>query len=277
MAPKPPDTPATPLAKLIEAALDVLHHDRTEGSEVDRYERQQLTARFSTILARTPAEARAVMEMAAQIAERHVPSSPSAECEREMRRVCQDIAAAIRAFANYPYATVPRPPAVGAVLDMLLDHTRIGVKDAAMVRALIKDLQRQVAGFEKRFDRIVQACARLDWSHCTTEKELIEQIDFTISRAEQAEAERDAAVARAEKIIWDFAFKPVILDGRSGALGTQCLHCKAIGEYLPGALVHDPGCKVALALARAALPQREADTRSIQSDGSRRVRDDDDA
>lgn len=37
--------------KLIVAALDVLHHDRTDGSEVDQYERKQLSQKFCTILA----------------------------------------------------------------------------------------------------------------------------------------------------------------------------------------------------------------------------------
>ena len=37
--------------QLIEAAMDVLHHDRTEGSEVDTYERKMLSEKFCTILA----------------------------------------------------------------------------------------------------------------------------------------------------------------------------------------------------------------------------------
>lgn len=37
--------------KLIDAAMDVLHHDRTDGSEVDKYERNLLSQKFCTILA----------------------------------------------------------------------------------------------------------------------------------------------------------------------------------------------------------------------------------
>lgn len=35
---------------LVTEALDVLHHDRTEGSEVDQYERRQLRTRFGAVL-----------------------------------------------------------------------------------------------------------------------------------------------------------------------------------------------------------------------------------
>lgn len=35
---------------LITEALDVLHHDRTDGSEVDQYERRQLRTRFGAVL-----------------------------------------------------------------------------------------------------------------------------------------------------------------------------------------------------------------------------------
>lgn len=38
------------LTKLIDAALDVLHHDRTEGSEVDHHERAALRKKFAKIL-----------------------------------------------------------------------------------------------------------------------------------------------------------------------------------------------------------------------------------
>lgn len=192
-----------------------------------------------------PAEARAVMEMAARIAERHVPSSPSAECEREMRRVGQDIAAAIRAFADYPYAAVPRSPAppsadviyegikhgdelhrkwlrdaldclfagepvpppyppteatqgkpsvavaLGGVGAVLLDHTRIGIKDAAMVRALIKDLQRQVAELQSERE-VMRASISPDWRD---HEKARGKLSLMLERAERAEAERDAAVA----------------------------------------------------------------------------------
>jgi len=35
---------------LIAEALDVLHHDRTDGSEVDQYERRQLRTRFNAVI-----------------------------------------------------------------------------------------------------------------------------------------------------------------------------------------------------------------------------------
>ena len=35
---------------LVAAALDVLHHDRTEGSDVDEYEREQLRKKFTEVL-----------------------------------------------------------------------------------------------------------------------------------------------------------------------------------------------------------------------------------
>lgn len=38
------------LAKLIDAALAVLHHDRTDGSDVDSYERATLRKKFAKIL-----------------------------------------------------------------------------------------------------------------------------------------------------------------------------------------------------------------------------------
>lgn len=38
------------VAALINEALDVLHHDRTDGSEVDQYERRQLRTRFEACL-----------------------------------------------------------------------------------------------------------------------------------------------------------------------------------------------------------------------------------
>lgn len=37
--------------RLIQAAMDVLHHDRTEGSEVDAYEQRALRQKFCAILA----------------------------------------------------------------------------------------------------------------------------------------------------------------------------------------------------------------------------------
>jgi hypothetical protein len=40
------------LSRLIQDALDVLHHDRTEGSDVDRFEHEQLHKRFSRTLVR---------------------------------------------------------------------------------------------------------------------------------------------------------------------------------------------------------------------------------
>lgn len=35
---------------LITEALDVLHHDRTDGSAVDQYERRQLRTRFTAVI-----------------------------------------------------------------------------------------------------------------------------------------------------------------------------------------------------------------------------------
>lgn len=37
--------------KMIDAAMDVLHHNRTEGSDVDKCERKLLSEKFCTILA----------------------------------------------------------------------------------------------------------------------------------------------------------------------------------------------------------------------------------
>jgi hypothetical protein len=62
---------------------------------------------FMTMVAERDAAVRAAaMGEFARIAERHVPSSPSADCEREMRRVGEDIAAAIRR-ATIPPQTEP--------------------------------------------------------------------------------------------------------------------------------------------------------------------------
>ena len=36
--------------RLVDAALDVLHHDRTEGDEIDKYERHTLRTKFGMIL-----------------------------------------------------------------------------------------------------------------------------------------------------------------------------------------------------------------------------------
>jgi hypothetical protein len=38
------------ITKLIDAAISVLHHDTSEGSEVDKYERDALRTRFKAIL-----------------------------------------------------------------------------------------------------------------------------------------------------------------------------------------------------------------------------------
>ena len=38
------------LDRLVETALDVLHHDRVDGSEVDKYERAQLRQKFTAAL-----------------------------------------------------------------------------------------------------------------------------------------------------------------------------------------------------------------------------------
>jgi hypothetical protein len=40
------------IERLIDAAMAVLHHDRSEGTEVDIYERNQLRERFAEILRR---------------------------------------------------------------------------------------------------------------------------------------------------------------------------------------------------------------------------------
>lgn len=44
--------------QLIDAAMDVLHHDRTEGSAVDKYERKTLSNKFCTILAEAACSSR---------------------------------------------------------------------------------------------------------------------------------------------------------------------------------------------------------------------------
>jgi hypothetical protein len=38
--------------ELVQAAISALHHDTTEGSEVDKYERQLLRTKFGQILSR---------------------------------------------------------------------------------------------------------------------------------------------------------------------------------------------------------------------------------
>lgn len=37
--------------KLVDAAIDTLHHDTDEGSDIDHYERAVLTSRFTALLA----------------------------------------------------------------------------------------------------------------------------------------------------------------------------------------------------------------------------------
>ena len=43
---------AAEIERLIDAAMDVLHHDRSPGDDVDIYERNQLRERFAKILSR---------------------------------------------------------------------------------------------------------------------------------------------------------------------------------------------------------------------------------
>jgi hypothetical protein len=38
------------IERLIDAAMDVLHHDRSEDSEVDVFEREQLRNKFAAIM-----------------------------------------------------------------------------------------------------------------------------------------------------------------------------------------------------------------------------------
>lgn len=45
--------------------------------------------------------------------------------------------------------------------------------------------------------------------------------------------------------IWQFAFRPVLLG--PDCIGNECCHCGVRGEYIPSALVHKDGCKVAVA------------------------------
>ena len=58
-----------------------------------------------------------------------------------------------------------------------------GEKAIAQIEALeskLSALQGELASLEKRNQNITDAMNRWGWSHCTTEKELIEQIDFIL-------------------------------------------------------------------------------------------------
>ena len=46
----------------------------------------------------------------------------------------------------------------------------------------ITELESKLADLEKRNQNITDAMTRWGWSHCTTEKELIEQIDFILAQ-----------------------------------------------------------------------------------------------
>ena len=50
-------------------------------------------------------------------------------------------------------------------------------------------LQGELASLEKRNQNITDAMNRWGWSHCTTEKELIEQIDFILGELAERESE----------------------------------------------------------------------------------------
>ena len=59
-------------------------------------------------------------------------------------------------------------------------------RDADIVMSSAADC---ITEHDERWQRLTDACTRWDWGHCTTEIELIEQIDFVLATIERVRVE----------------------------------------------------------------------------------------
>lgn len=75
----------------------------------------------------------------------------------------------------------------GRMMDLEGDITTLEAQNA--------ELKQHLVDYEKRFQRITNMCERLGWEHCTTEVELIEQVESLVVRLAGVIDERDEMAA----------------------------------------------------------------------------------
>lgn len=85
------------------------------------------------------------------------------------------------------YAHIPRRHKYWELFSQLDDPGQIEIRDEARAVLAASGLVEENARLQRRFDYIAEHLPH-DWNHCTTEKELCEQIAFIVERVAELES-----------------------------------------------------------------------------------------